>query len=221
MRYERKFTIQALSIYEVEYLIRKNPLCFYEVFHPRYINNIYFDTIRRKSWHENTEGDTNRVKARIRWYGEFLGNINSPALEFKVKQGLLGKKPTYKLCDFILDSNTSKNKFHDIFNESSIPDAMLQYLLKLEPAVANRYNRKYYLSHNKKFRLTLDTDLAYYRINSATSNFKKLYKDDDSVILEIKYEKEDDKLVDEITNSFPFRVNKKSKYVTGLLKTKF
>lgn len=221
MRYERKFTINTLSIYQVEYIIRKNPLCFKEVFYPRYINNIYFDSFNRKSWNENTEGNTNRVKARIRWYGEFLGNINSPALELKVKQGLLGKKPTYKLCDFLMDSKISKNQFHNIFKDSSLPIAVLQSLIKLEPSVANRYKRKYYLSHNKKFRLTVDTELVYYRINSGKSNFNRLYRDDDNVIIEIKYEKEDDNLVDEITNSFPFRISKKSKYVSGIHKTKF
>lgn len=220
-RYERKFSIPGLSVFKVEQIIRTNPLCFSEVFYPRYINNIYLDTFDKKSWHENVDGDNNRIKARIRWYGELLGQAESPYLEFKVKNGLLGRKPSFPLSNFIFDSSISKTILHDLFRSADLKAEILHHLLRLEPTLVNRYKRKYFLSQNKKFRLTVDTELSYYKINTSYNNFNRAYYDEDNVILEIKYDKEDDDNVDEISNLFPFRLTKKSKYVSGIYRTKY
>ncbi|MCF7900313.1 VTC domain-containing protein [Candidatus Babeliales bacterium] len=218
-RYERKFSVPGLSVYDVERIIKTNLLCFREVFYPRYINNIYLDTFDRKSWHENVVGDTHRIKARIRWYGELLGQVESPYLEFKVKDGLLGRKPSYTLPNFIFDSSISKTILHELFHTADLKEEILHHMLRLEPTLVNRYKRKYFLSQNKKFRLTVDTELSYYKINTSYNNFNRAYNDKDKVIIEIKYDKEDDDNVDEISNSFPFRLTKKSKYVSGIYST--
>lgn len=220
-RYERKFCVPGLSIFEVEQIIKTNPVCFSEIFYPRYINNIYLDTFDKRSWHENIEGGTNRVKARIRWYGDLFTKVQSPTLEFKVKQGLLGKKPSYALPDFVFDSSISKSKLHDLIYKSDLPPEIIQYLLKLEPVLINRYQRKYFLSQNKKFRLTLDSHLSYYRIKSWNSGINRAFNDKDNVVVEIKYNKEDDNSVHEITNLFPFRLTKKSKYVSGIYRINY
>ena len=44
-RYERKFIIPSLSEQMVEILVKLNPAMFSEIFHRRYVNNIYFDSI--------------------------------------------------------------------------------------------------------------------------------------------------------------------------------
>ena len=43
-RYERKFVVAAASTVELELLVKLCPGCFSEVHHPRYVNNIYFDS---------------------------------------------------------------------------------------------------------------------------------------------------------------------------------
>ena len=201
-RFERKFAIDELNACEVEHLIRKNPSCFSEIFHPRYINNIYLDTYNLNSWHENLIGNTNRVKARIRWYDDLFGKIDSPVLEFKVKQGLLGTKPKYNLPSFIFDASITKDRLHDLFRKSDLKEELVQHMLNLEPTLLNRYKRKYFLSIDKRFRLTLDTELAYYKIRPNNNTFNREFADKDKVIIEIKYDKENDSIVDEITRSF-------------------
>ena len=44
-RYERKFFISQLTKFEVESMIRIHPAVFSEIYHKRFVNNIYFDTV--------------------------------------------------------------------------------------------------------------------------------------------------------------------------------
>ena len=221
LRYERKFNVHGLSVHQVEQIIKTNTLCFDEIYHSRYINNIYFDTFERRSWHENVDGDTSRVKTRIRWYDTIFGIIKSPVLEYKIKQGLLGKKQSYKLPAFFFDSTISKRVLYDIFKMSELPKEVIYNLLSLEPTLVNRYKRKYFMSKNMKFRITLDNELLYYKIKSSNNHFHRANEEDMNVVVEIKYSKEDDKYVNEISNQFPFRLTKKSKYVSGIYQTNY
>lgn len=217
-RYERKFDVNGLPFNVVEQIIRLNPACFREVYYPRSINNIYLDTHEKKSWRGNVNGDPDRVKTRIRWYGELFGNAESPTLEFKVKNGLLGRKPAYKLPDFHVDSSITKTAVQEIVRAAVVPPEVLGLIYDLEPTLLNCYKRKYYLSGNKKIRLTLDSELTYYKFGANNNHFRRTYVED-NVIVEVKYNSEDDHLVSDITKSFPFRLTKKSKYVSGVYNT--
>ena len=89
-RYERKFFITSLSKYEAVALVKLNSAMFTEIFHHRFVNNIYFDSFRLNNYHENVAGDSRRIKIRVRWYGELFGDIERPVLEIKIRNGLLG-----------------------------------------------------------------------------------------------------------------------------------
>ena len=78
MRYERKFLTSYLSKPEVEDIIRLHPASFSEIYHARYVNNIYFDTFSFSSYKENLGCISDRTKVRIRWYGEVFGYIEEP-----------------------------------------------------------------------------------------------------------------------------------------------
>ena len=96
-RYERKFIINNLSSNQVESIIKLNPLAFSEVYHQRYVNNIYFDTPGFHFYHDNSDGNSQKTKVRIRWYNKLFGVIKNPVLEFKIKSGLVGKKVSFSL----------------------------------------------------------------------------------------------------------------------------
>mgnify|MGYP007063384172 FL=1 len=76
------------------------------------------------------------------------------------------------------------------------------------------YDREYYLSYNKKFRSTIDTNL---KVLSIKNFFLKLPISKE--ILEIKYDTKQDKDFRNviINPKFRFRFQKFSKYVVGLL----
>jgi len=88
-------------------------------------------------------------------------------------------------------------------------------LKHLKPALLNRYERVYYLSADKKYRVTLDTKMEFYSINPVMEYFKS-FCDDEKTVLELKYNQQDFDGVEKITQFFPFRLTKNSKYVIGI-----
>jgi hypothetical protein len=218
-RYERKFHITNLSFDSIENIVNIHPAAFSEIFKERSVNNIYFDTNNLTSYFDNIDGVAKRKKTRIRWYGGLFGLIKNPILELKIKYGLVGKKLSYQVDSFNLYSHYKDsilNSF-ELFGHNSIPKNIKKELESNNPILINSYKRKYFLSGDKKFRLTLDRNLAFYMTDKALKTSGKVY--DDSVIMELKYDECNDLSAEKITNSFPFRLTKSSKYIMGIQAT--
>jgi len=94
-RYERKFMITELDDAQVRSIVRQHHAMFIEIYPPRYVNNIYLDTLSMRNYDDNLSGVAERMKARVRWYHELFRQIDDPILEFKMKDGLIGWKETY------------------------------------------------------------------------------------------------------------------------------
>jgi len=215
-RYERKFFISDLSRYEVEQIIKINPASFSEIYFQRFVNNVYYDTVNLTNYAGNVYGVAQRLKTRIRWYGELFGLIEKPVLELKIKEGFLGGKVRYSLKPFYLDDNYSPEIRQDMFAEAGVPDILVEYLKSLRGALLNRYSRKYFESADKKFRITIDAGMEAYRIGPVKNTFMEKTVDAGNVILELKYAEENDEEARLVTNHFPFRMTKSSKYATGM-----
>jgi hypothetical protein len=215
-RYERKIFITSLSKYEVEQIIKMHPSLFIKAFPERYVNNIYFDTHNYNNLLDNIEGNPDRIKIRVRWYGDLFGLIEKPVLEIKIKKGFLGKKISIPLKPFMLNKHAN---ISEIIDSAHISDnSIIKDLKLLSPTLLNRYARKYYQSSNKKYRITLDSQQSFYSISKVSNAFLNRYTEDVSVILELKYDKEHDQGANYIISMFPFRITKSSKYVNGLQK---
>lgn len=216
-RYERKFTIpDDYSVQEIEHQIKSNSWLFKEVFHERRVNNIYFDTYDYENYLDNVLGIFERKKIRVRWYGETFGKIENPILEIKTKKGLIGDKWSYKVDSFDVNNKFTREYIHAILGNSKIPTSILESLKIGTPTLLNSYLRKYYISADKRFRLTLDFHLEYYNMEGRFNNFKKIPRRDPNKIIELKYASPDDKDVAKLTSQFSFRLNKNSKYVNGI-----
>ena len=215
-RYERKFFIDELTCQEVKSLIKLHPALFIEIYHQRYVNNIYFDSFDMKSYFDNIDGAADRMKVRIRWYGDLFGLIEEPTLELKIKKGLLGTKKTYSLRPFCLDGHFDFDTISQVFKNSGIPETLRVQLISLKPTILNRYSRWYYRSANGDYRLTIDNDMEFYEINTGTNTYLHKHVDVRSVVLELKYEQHKDRDACDIANFFPFRMTRNSKYLSGV-----
>lgn len=215
-RYERKFFISELSKYEIETIVKMHPSMFGEIYYERNINNIYFDSFDMANFFDNVDGQSQRVKFRIRWYGKLLGLIDKPVLEVKIKQGQLGSKLHYPLESFCLDENLTNGKLKEIINTSQIPHDIKYILQSLNYTLLNRYSRKYFQSKDKKYRVTIDSDMKYVHLSHLYNSYLNELVDYLHNILELKYDKDDDEEARIITRNFPFRMTKSSKYVTGI-----
>jgi len=215
-RYERKFVSANLSKYEVESIIKLHPAIFSEVYPQRFINNIYLDTSQLSGYFDNEDGVNKRVKTRIRWYHDLFGTIADPCLELKIKNGYLGGKLRTPLQSFYLGKNCSMEVLQNVFATSNLSSLLREQLKSMSLTLLNRYARKYFESADHKFRITIDFDLEYFRVNDLCNSFTRRLMDTQKVIVELKYGKTDDDQARSVTNHLPFRLTKSSKYVTGI-----
>ena len=216
-RYERKFVAEHISTAQTEAVIKQNNAFFVPVFQPRRINNIYLDTPGLDCYFDNLFGNGNRWKVRVRWYNDIFGKVDSPILEFKIKKGLVGTKKSYKLPAFSIDKNSfDANKLQELFFKAELPEDVKAKLAGVQPVLLNTYERSYFATFNKKFRVTIDNQLEYYNLRPTWNNFQFKFEEQLKTVVELKYDQEWNSEADTITNQFPFRLNKNSKFVAGM-----
>ena len=220
-RYERKFVIPSLNLKDFEYYLKVKPLIFNKVYVQRRINNIYFDSINYNNFFDNISGNSKRVKPRIRWYGTTFGILGNPILEYKIKKESLNSKLSYPLTSFSLNHKLTKNQLDIIWNDLNIPLGVSDYMKNLFPSLLNSYNRKYYLSACKRYRITIDDDLLYYKIFGNRILINSKFYEKNNIIIELKYDKKFDENADSLAQYLKVRLCKNSKYVNGVLKTNF
>jgi hypothetical protein len=214
-RYERKFLVGNSDMPMLEQTILSNPMYFRKLYAERQINNIYFDTADFICLVQNVDGQALRRKIRLRWYGDTFGHITKPVLEIKIKEALVGRKRRYKLQPFYLSKSFDKQTVSHCFANSDLPETVASSLRTMPPTLLNSYIRRYYISANRQYRLTLDYNLKFYTIAAGGKTAFRQRKSND-LIIEIKYDADYDDNVDQITNAFPFRLTKSSKYVQGI-----
>ena len=215
-RYERKFLVEELDAGQVRLMVRRHPAMFYEPYPPRVVNNLYLDTEEMDNYYANLSGAAERCKVRVRWYGELFGAVASPVLEFKIKNGLVGTKQSHPFPAFRLDENFSQRYFQGLARDSDLPDPVRHHLRTLNVVLCNNYRRWYYASKDGRYRVTVDTGMAYYRVRKFGNRFVGRVRDDGRVIVEMKYEKPFEPQADRVAGFFPFRITRNSKYVTGI-----
>ena len=190
---------------------------FREIFRQRFVNTVYFDTEELTVWDENVAGVADRTKYRIRWYGDLFGSIEEPVLELKTKSGLVGTKLSYNLKRLVLDRDFGHATVLTCLDASNVSGLVREKFTHLSPRLLNRYARRYFRSRDGHFRLTIDRDVTVYRICKYSNSFSTKLASN-VIILELKYDCEKDDDAERISNCFPFRLSKNSKYVSGMTK---
>lgn len=216
-RFERKFLIHPYTRSEAEMVIRLHPAAFSPIHKKRRVNNLYLDTPSLRFFYDNIYGSSDRKKFRIRWYGELFGRIQDPVLEIKIKNGYVGRKLSFPLVPFDLGQELNGEDMTRIFAQSELPEWIRNELSILEPSLLNSYQRSYYQSHDRRFRITIDDQLRYFDVCTLPSSFERDRAVHTEVVLELKYDFDQDDIAGEITGGLPFRLIKNSKYINGIL----
>jgi len=214
-RYERKFLLDYLSRIEIENIVKLLPGMFGEIYHERFVNNIYFDSPDLNYYNDNINGSAKRKKVRIRWYGSLNGQVGKPILELKLKDGLVGGKISFNIDAFDFNGIISPNILIALIGNTNIPNEIKTELSFLQPTLVNRYMRSYYQTKDGKFRITIDDALSFFKPDSSM-DYAKINNLDNNVILELKYLQNMDSLANQISSKLPFRLTKSSKYVNGI-----
>lgn len=217
-RYERKIVVRDLDPRMVEASIRRHPAHFGEIFGQRYVNNCYFDSPALLLLRDAVQGHSQRLKVRVRWYGDLFGPVSRPVLELKRKQGMVGSKEGYRLPAFVMDRNRVLPELEGWFGEAPWPAEIPGEYRSLRPALINRYSRRYFATPDRRFRLTLDTGCEYYAAAPGRVQAAPHARDHVTTVIELKYAVAEDVAAAAITDALPFRITKNSKYVNGMLR---
>lgn len=210
-RYERKYPQEVYSLSEVELLVREHPALFLRAHPERWVNSLYYDTPSLGGLADSINGLRDRVKVRVRWYGPMAGRVESPVLEFKRKRGRLGSKERYALAPFDFSTRTAPLPT-GLTGNPVLPDDVQAALRLLVPSALTRYRRRYYLSADRRFRLTLDADLAFYRVMPESRRLARRPDAFPGTVVEVKYGAGDDEAARPVLEALPFRWSRFSKY---------
>jgi hypothetical protein len=216
LRYERKWILTGLPLTEVLALVRQHPAAFRPAFPVRQVNNVYFDSIDLDSYHAHVSGASRRRKVRLRWYGEFQTLAPHPVLEFKIKHGSAGWKETFPASEALLENVLRHNLPRGDWDGDGVPELARQRLRSLLPTVGNRYQRHYFCSARSGVRITVDSHLSFYSGKGQNQGWHPLVYNGPEVILELKYDDSQVREAVDISNDFPFRLSRCSKYVLGI-----
>jgi len=180
----------------------------------RVINSIYFDSINYDSANANLTGLSNRMKYRIRWYGNSMDT--ETFAEIKIKNGRIGRKvvlPTNKKFNDLEIENafSAHNSWYKNSKDSSVIPLIAS--TTLQPMLYVKYQRSYYLYENF-IRLTFDLNPNYKIFNSKRG--KHSWKEDDFSVLEIKFSDKNLTRANDFLAKLPFVHKRNSKYLRGL-----
>ncbi len=216
LRYERKFLAERMTPAEVLHIVRRHPAMFREPYPPRSVNNVYLDTPALGDYHDHVRGVANRAKLRIRWYGPSGVTLDEPVLEHKLKRGLVGGKVSHPLPLIRLAAGEPLSVTDAVRNCPEAPATLRAAARSRIPSLVNRYQRRYFVSADGHFRLTVDWDLQFadFRRFAAGGPFSAA---DFAVIIELKYSPAcAGSAAAVVANSLPFRLARCSKYVLGI-----
>ena len=217
LRFERKYVVTgaAASQSAIAMLLRIHPALFSELYHERWVNSVYFDTVDHRHYSDSEAGLSDRQKVRIRWYGAVSDPVLKPVLEVKVKHNALGRKSRCPLGDASLEELLGPDRALGQVQGSRWPPAARLVLHGLRPSLLNRYRRRYYLSACGRFRVTADTDLEFSDPLAGVRMGLTRLVIPATAIVELKYAVEHDTMAREVSNRFPFRVDRNCKYLVG------
>ena len=213
-RLELKFVSNLNNLNLINMWLKLNSYLFRKEYEDRLINNVYFDTFELNSLNSNVLESLKRFKIRYRWFGNLLNKKGS--LEIKNKINKYGWKDRYKIKDLSLLKVNSWKSIVKLIS-SQVPQNV-KYLLNEYrfPVIINQYLREYYISKNKKFRITIDTNIKNFsQFLSSNPNLTKSYSEKSMVILEVKFLKRDENEIKNLLSQIPIRNSKNSKYLNG------
>ena len=215
-RYEKKFIIEGMDAGQVIGVLKAHPAMFRELYPMRYVNNIYLDSPLLGDYYSNVNGYRLRQKVRVRWYHALFRHVNDGLLEFKLKQGEVGTKEQYPFPAFKFDESLTERTFRAIMRSSDLPLDAKYRLHDLEFAICNHYQRWYFATPGERFRVTVDADLNFYHLGKLSNRFMQSHTQRDQLILELKYQVDDDRDAQRVISALPFRITRSSKYITGV-----
>jgi hypothetical protein len=219
-RSEIKFVCYKQNYSLIKNWIKFHKFNFFKEYEDRNINNIYFDSLDYKAFNDNLVGLPSRLKVRYRWYGNLFSDNkkNEGSLEFKFKKNIYGYKKVFKIKDLTLNLNSYWKEIKNKIIKELTPEYKILFDKNSEKILINRYKREYFISRNKKLRVTLDRNIEVFDQRRALvkPNFKFKNFTQDHLVIEFKFNKEDKVFLNDLDINIPIKASRNSKYINGV-----
>ncbi len=219
-RSEIKFVCYRNNYSLIKSWIKFHKYNFFKEYEDRNINNIYFDSLDYKAFDDNLIGLPSRLKIRYRWYGKLFSENkkNEGSLEFKFKKNIYGYKKIFKINDLTLNLSSTWREIKNKIQKSLTPEYKIIFDKNSEKILINRYKREYFISKNKKLRVTLDRNIQIFdqRFASLKPNYKLKNFTQDYLVIEFKFNKEDKMFLNDLDINIPIKASRNSKYINGV-----
>ena len=209
-RFERKWVFDN-NFSDIYSCLLKSKFYFNSSFPDRKVNSIYFDDFCNTSVKENLEGENDKTKIRIRWYGKNPYILKKPKLELKIKKNFQNYKIIKNLD--ILNGLNIKNLEHVRLISKKVNSLYKKKMLI--PVSTTHYDRSYLISSNSFIRSTVDKNLKVSKFNN--NFFIPIFKEFNKIILELKYQRRYDEFVRGNINNISARFSKNSKYIYSII----
>ncbi len=208
-RYERKYVTDKLEVGELQDYVLSHPGLFKQIYYPRQVMSIYFDTEELDYYQQNELGVQQRRKVRVRWY-EHESQSSVMQIEVKVRDGEIMKKAKFLLSKRVAEVDLDEVK--KLVEKELM--GLVEEVFILKPVVVVGYERRYFLSESLRVRITLDADLRFQTMGDWQAG--RITSEWGLKVLECKYEVESDFEFVRVAERLPLRVSKSSKYVMGV-----
>ena len=219
-RSEIKFVCYRNNYSLIKSWIKFHKYNFFKEYEDRNINNIYFDSLDYKAFDDNLIGLPSRLKVRYRWYGNLFSENkkNEGSLEFKFKKNIYGYKKIFKINDLTLNLSSTWREIKNKIQKSLTQEYKIIFDKNSEKILINRYKREYFISKNKKLRVTLDRNIQIFdqRFASLKPNYKFKNFTQDYLVIEFKFNKEDKIFLNDLDINIPIKASRNSKYINGV-----
>ena len=215
-RQEIKFVAREDKLGQLLRWVRAHRAGFSSPYPDRQINNVYFDTYNQLAYTENLAGGSARTKLRYRWYGE-SACPDIGVLERKCKRNYFGWKIRYAIDELLYEEGDSWRVFTGKLKSKLPPDGAEWLSVNPNPVMINRYQRRYFLSADRKIRVTIDRDqVVLDQRFAAGPNVIRKANLPRTIIVEIKFDRHDRDLASRVIQGMPLRVSRHSKYMVGV-----
>ncbi|MBW2540819.1 MAG: polyphosphate polymerase domain-containing protein [Deltaproteobacteria bacterium] len=215
-RLEVKFPLANRTSAGVDAAIRSHPMGFERLFPTRWIHNIYFDTPDLSCFYTSMSGASQRLKLRLRWYGDPAGP-GGGALEWKWRRNTLGRK---WVAPVDWEGSLEKQRWSALrigFRAELGARQRASFDALALPTLLNRYRREYWISRDGSIRLTLDDQLSFVPQRSPLApQMRGSIPWGRMRVLEIKAPATSTQAVRNAARGFPYRPARFSKYTAGM-----
>jgi hypothetical protein len=211
-RSEVKFFLRDSDLGKLRDILRTNCSRPSTAYADALVTSVYFDDPGLGSYHDNLEGNGERIKLRLRWYDD-----RDQRFFFETKRRLHSKsikdrlevESTVPLAS--VDYRTILNRLCD-----RLPESCRERLLaRPDPILITRYRRWYYVAPDR-IRVTLDSELEWFdqsgRVKPHLRFAAHLPR---TAILELKCERGDEGRFGALLHPLQLRPTRSSKYAVG------